>query len=290
MGGRHQEEVSENDTALLESVLSFYDQFGKQNATNSTSKLQSEAAWAYRKVGALYQRLGRDDEAEASYAHAIQMFEDLIAGSPSVAEYRFKLVETCDMADPWTADASSLERLEKRLRRATGLIDQLVVESPKNLEYILARIHVHAKLGAVLHRLKRLDEAEACYRQAITIEGETIGMVLTDRPQIDRATTREALAMLQIERGKRDEARTLLEEAAADLESLTTSGGHIPPPLNSRYKSLAEAFESLGETDRAQEMTKRAAEVDMRPPPEPPGRFGRRPGPPPPVRGRFDRP
>ena len=114
--GPPRREISEEETALLESVLTFYDRFARQNATNS--RLEGEAAWAYRKVGALYACLGRDDEAERAYVCAIAMFENLIARYPNVPEYRFKLVETCDMADPWAADPSTLQRLEPRLRRA----------------------------------------------------------------------------------------------------------------------------------------------------------------------------
>src|SRR5262249_9189087 len=146
------EDMQEADTAVLRSLLSFYDRFARQNATNP--KLQGEAAWAYRKVGSLYKRLGRDADSEQTYARAIEMFEDLAARFPDVPEYRYKLAQTYDMADPRTADAETLARLEPRLRRARTLVDQLAVESPDNTDYVDIQAHVLAKLATALERLK----------------------------------------------------------------------------------------------------------------------------------------
>jgi tetratricopeptide (TPR) repeat protein len=212
------------------------------------------------------------------------MFENLVARYPNVPEYRFKLVETCDMADPWSADPSTLQRLEPRLRRALDLIDQLASGSPENAEYAQARQHVQAKLGTTLQLLDRDDEAEACYRRAIALQGELIerrprtDRPAFDRPLIDRATTRETLAILQLERGRKDEARALLDATATDLQTLAESES-MPPPLASRFENLARAYERLGEVQQAEEMTRRAAEVAARPNHPPHGRPGRGPGP-----------
>ena len=267
-----------DDTELLESVLSFYDRFASQNATNP--RLEGEAAWAYRKVGALYERLGRDDDAQQAYARAIAMFETLVARYPKVSEYRSKLVQTFDMADPSAAEAASLDRIENWLRRARPLIDRLVIEEPENKEYGSFRTRIYVKLGGTLKRLDRLDEAEACYREAITIEGQLIDQSPGHAPpRIDRATTREALALIALQRERRDEARSLLAEAVADMQVLRTND-RPRPPTSARLRSLAVAFEKLGDTDRAKEMIRWAVEDEARPRHLPPGAPGRRRGPP----------
>jgi serine/threonine protein kinase len=275
--GPPRREISEDEAALLQTILTFYDRFARQNATNS--RLQGEAAWAYRKVGALYTWLGRDDEAERAYTRAITMFEDLIARYPDVPEYRFKLVETCDMADPWSADPATLQRLEPRLRRALALIDDLAAGSPENKDYAQAQQHVQAKLGTTLQLLDRDEEAEACYRRAIALQGALIERSPgTDRPLVDRAATRETLAVLQLERGRQDEARSLLDATADDLQTLAQCKT-LPPPLASRFENLARAYERLGETRQAEEMIRHAAEVAARPTHGPHGPPGRGPGP-----------
>jgi tetratricopeptide (TPR) repeat protein len=266
------------DTPLLRSVLTFYDRFAGQNETNP--RLQGEAAWAYRKVGSLYERLGRVAEAEAAYNRAIAMFEELVARYPGDPGYRLRLVQTYDMADPLSAGPASLGRLERRLARARDLIDRLAAESPANPEIVRTRIRVYMKLGSVLKRLGRTDDAEAWYRRVVDLTGASI-----DRPvepedrRLDRATAREALALLDLGRGRPGEARTLLDAAAADLKTIA-EGERMPPPLAGRFATLAEAFEQLGDPERAGEMARWADEIGERQPHVPFGPHGRGPEPP----------
>jgi tetratricopeptide (TPR) repeat protein/predicted Ser/Thr protein kinase len=269
-----------DDTELLKSVLSFYDRFASQNATNP--RLCAEAAWAYRKVGALYERLGRDDEAQQAYGRAIAMFESLVARHPKAADFRSELIQTYDMADPRSADQASLGRVENWLRRARALVDQLVAQEPGNTEYASLRARIYVKLGGTLQRQNRLDEAEACYREAIAFEGQLIDQASGERViLIDRATTREALAAIELGRGRRDEARTLLEEAVADLQSLEVSDPS-PPPIFGRLRSLAATFEKLGDRARAREIDAWADDNASHPHPPPGSRGGRRGAPRPP--------
>ena len=96
--------------------------------------------------------------------------------------------------------------------------------------------------------------------------------------RIDRADIREALAMLQFERGRREQARSLLDAAAEDLRSVESDVPRFVPHAE-RYRKLAEDFRQLGETERAEEMARRADAIDSQPPTP-----GRNPGPPrPPV-------
>ena len=111
------------------------------------------------------------------------------------------------MADPWSAGESSLGWLERNFRHARMLIDQLAVASPDNLNYAQGQVHVHAKLAVTLQRLGRLDEAEAAYRETIVTEGKHIERwPRNGRLRMDRTTTRAALAMLQRDRGRSDDA------------------------------------------------------------------------------------
>jgi serine/threonine protein kinase len=245
----------ENDTALLKSVLNFYERFAHRNETNP--RLQGEAAWAYFKVGSLCDRLGRSDDAKQSISRATEMLEDLVKRFAAAREYRAKLVQIAIWTDPWSVDASKLEQVEGELRRARTWIDQLVSDVPQNLDYIQSQIHVHAKLGTVFERRGRIDEAEACYRRAIDLAGTLIERSPAPlRARVDRADVREALAYIQLERGFKDEARALLEAAVSELRSLRMPG--LPRPLADRFQSLAEAFRSLGDNGRADEVAKLA--------------------------------
>jgi tetratricopeptide (TPR) repeat protein len=250
-------------SALIQSMLRFYDRFAQRNETNP--RLQGEVAWAYRIVGALHARLGRAAEAESAYQRSIDMFEELIVRFPKVPEFRAKLVETSIMADPWSAYPASLKRLEKQLRRAQVVIDQLGDESPEDLGYLQDRVHVHAKLGAVLQRLSRETDAADSYRRAIASGSSLIDLSLdSSRARLDRAYIQEALAMLQLQRGQQGEARRLLNAAAADMRSLPDLDSMFSPPPES-FEKLAEAFKMLGDTERAEEISRWAAEARARP-------------------------
>jgi eukaryotic-like serine/threonine-protein kinase len=255
---------AEEHTALLSSVLSFYERFASENETNT--RLQAEAARAYFKVGSLFERLDRFEEAERAMERAVAMFEELVGKYPGVVEYRSKIVEIAIMTDPWSVDPSSLLPLEKRLRRARVLSDQLARKEPENLEYLQSQIHVDAKLGAVMQRLDRPGEAEAAYRKAIEFAGSLMKRSTTPaRATIDRADVREALAILVLEGGRRDLASELLEGAVGDLRALHGSR-QLSPLLSERFASLAEGFRKLGDPERADTVAGWARPVSGRPP------------------------
>jgi tetratricopeptide (TPR) repeat protein len=223
----------------------------------------------------LNERLGRSKEAEEAYARAIAMLEELVSRYPHVALYQFKLVETYDIADPWSADSSSLELMEHRLRRAGALIDQLASEEPRQIDYAQAQIHVQAKLGMALQRLERPELAETCYHRAIALQGALLDRAPGDgRTRFDRATTRHALATLLFETGRSSEGKALLTAAADELRSIvTTDRSRRPPP--ELFERLADAFGELGETDRAEEMLRLMDRTSPGPPRESPSPAGR---------------
>jgi len=261
---RSPDDLPQHEAALLQSVLTFYDRFAARNATNP--KLQGEAARAYRKVGALYQRLGRERESRAAYARAAETFEALVVQFPKSLEYRFELAETYAMDDPWTADEKTLGPMEDRLRRAATLAESVPAGAGDDFELTLVKTNIDAKLGAVLQRRHRPDDGEAYYRRAIALEASLVASPpLAQIARIDRAATSEALASLLLERGRRAEARTLLDSAAADLQTVAEKEPMHPflaRNLAGRFANLAGAFGKLGATDRAGEMAAAAVKID----------------------------
>ncbi|MGP0068379.1 MAG: protein kinase domain-containing protein, partial [Isosphaeraceae bacterium] len=140
-------DITENDAALYQTILEFYDKFA---ARNETSRLQGEAAKAHRKVAALYRRLGRDDKADEAHDRATRRFEELLARYPNSAEYRFEMARTYAMDDQDSSGSILPKRVELGMRRALVLVRQLAEESPDRLDYVMAMARWKARLGAAL--------------------------------------------------------------------------------------------------------------------------------------------
>jgi tetratricopeptide (TPR) repeat protein len=158
------------------------------------------------------------------------------------------------MADPWSADASSLEDLLDRFQRARVLVDRLVAGSAANLDYAFARVHVYVKLGVVSHRLGRAEAAAGFYRRAILLEEGMIERSPSPpRSRCDRAVTQESLALLLLEKGLRAEARICVDAAAADLAH-RVADTQMPPPRPDHFRRLAAIYQRLDEPSRAQEI------------------------------------
>ena len=67
---------------------------------------------------------------------------------------------------------------------------------------------------------------------------------------------RENLAELHFGRGRSDEARELLDAAAADLLALTKEPNSSM--IVQHFRNLSEVFENIGETQRAEEVLRYA--------------------------------
>ena len=67
--------VTAKDAALLESMLSFYDQLARQNDSNLN--LDMESARARRRVGDIHRQLGQYENAEDAYRRALELYGQL---------------------------------------------------------------------------------------------------------------------------------------------------------------------------------------------------------------------
>jgi len=71
--------LSDQAAALLEELLKFYDRLAAQG--DNDVAFQRRIADANRRVGAIQQRLGRDEQAETAYRRAIQIYAGIVAPS-----------------------------------------------------------------------------------------------------------------------------------------------------------------------------------------------------------------
>lgn len=266
---------AEDDTALLQSVLDFYETFAQKNSSNP--KLEGEAAWAYHKVAMLYQRLRRWNDSDKASTRSIAMFEKLNVQFPDDARIRGRLIEAYIQDNLIETDPGTLAIKESQLVRALELLEQSRAENDKDLQ---TRIQIQSRLGMIRHQAGKLNDAETSYRAALDLsQAEIERSPRNHRARSELAGLRDMFATLLIDRGREPEARTLLDATANDLETLgRTDGG--PIPLAERFASLANSYRRIRDINRAQKFDRRAEEMATRgaqsPPGPPPGRQGGR--------------
>ena len=83
--------VTIKDAALLESMLSFYDQLARQN--DSDLNLNMESARARRRVGDIHRRLGQYENAEEAYRRAIELYGQLSQTAGDDGDHALRMAE-----------------------------------------------------------------------------------------------------------------------------------------------------------------------------------------------------
>jgi tetratricopeptide (TPR) repeat protein len=265
---------TERELAVLESVLSFYDKFAERNETNS--QLQVEAAKAYRKVAALYRVFGRPEKAEEAQARALKGFESLVARRGDDPECIYQLARTLALDGPGAHEVPT-ERAEPDLRRAIALVESLFDKAPsgKRITYAAALARWKARLASRLDQIGRSDEAVAGYRASIAHD-EWLADQISDPAMVRGvlARNRDALARILIRVGRRDEARPLLDLAAADLLAVAEDGRPLRgagEPVTKALEDLATSYDDLGNGPRAIELRGLAKDIRARCQTEGPG-------------------
>jgi serine/threonine protein kinase len=265
-------EATEQEALLLQDVLQFYDEFAKNNETNS--RVQIEAAKAHRRVADIYLRRRESDKAAVSYARASAILDQLVHDFPARTDYRYELAETLARGDLRGTEAE----MEPRLRRALALAEALRTDDASSPRYPVLAAHIQSKLGAVLHQQGRPEETEETYRQAIELLKPLARQARPNSGDVfELARARDALANLYRERGRLADARGVLEESIAELQKLRKADPRYRPLAGlaaEQYRSLAEILKRLDEPDLAAKASHAADDLAHMPggPPSWPGR------------------
>jgi serine/threonine protein kinase len=267
---------SPEDIALLQTILKFYDQFARANATNA--KLRREAALAYRRVGDIEQRFGQRAKALAAYRRAAALLGELAEGPAATPEGRLEWAETFTQAEDWPEPGRGLKGGEERLRKALAIAAD-PDEAPSGRR-VAAAARAQLRLGSVLEKQARPEEAEAAYRDAVR-RWRSMAREPDKTPmwEVDLCSAHRALATFLRKRERLADARAAIQESINDLE-----GWRAGPVewvrqglLREEYQSLAAALTRLGETAQAAEAA-RAAERFGESPLAPPANSRRGPG------------
>jgi tetratricopeptide (TPR) repeat protein len=265
---------SEENAALLERLLGFYERFAAKN--DDSSRLFEETAKAYRRVGEIQARLGRPDKAEKALRRSLAVYQTLANSAPGTQRYEPELAVVYN--DLGFALLSSGRYGEARQECFERVLD--ILGADRSEKSCLQRIRALNSLGRMVpigvrrslitsglsSRKKRppsdasAQEAEHRHREALSI-----AQGLLDRdPQ--NADYRFLLAQTYRYLGQRHSSQDQAEEAgiqndhAVDiLEKLVADF-----PSIAHYKvELAEAYAAAGVAASPRlEATARRARLD----------------------------
>jgi serine/threonine-protein kinase len=227
--------------------LKLYEKLAREPATRSNAFKTAYSQWqlanAYWDLGQIYQRTGRQVEADEAHHQHLAILEKLAQQDPS-AENRHEVVRRLYGLALLYAQTGQPQQQEATLNRARDLGRQLIHDYPDALDY-------QAELGGILHRLaqlhanaRRWDRAESAHREALALQEKLVGKRPTnpgDRESL--AATLNDLGLLYNNTDRPTEAEAALRRALALRERLAAEQ---PANLTSQ-QNLSYSLWQLGE-------------------------------------------
>ena len=212
-------------------------------------------------LGYLQLKLGRADEALASAEQARKYAGALLHTSPKIPVYRRAMAWACRLRAE-ALDAQDRPGVEEAYREWLSISESLATQFPANVLYQLDLARCQSRLGGLMAKVKRDDEAEQMYRNALAVlepkepSGWTLdrrrekAMVLSNQGEFRRATRRP---------GSEDSLRESIT-IAQELASRKPSARDDRQFLAIAQNNLAEALVGQNQMKDAEKLFTRISE------------------------------
>jgi tetratricopeptide (TPR) repeat protein len=225
---------------FLEKALAFYERFASEHTEVPAGGLA--AIDAERKVGKIYEALGRHDEAQAAFGQALARCEALARRYPDDPRFRQRIGNCLGALGVIQARLSRLDAAAPLLRRAVDVHEGLAARHPEDVSYRRDLAGSLINLGIVFKEQGRLAEAEASLRRGREIYEAIVEKSDDQVARRNLAQAESNLGNLLRRTGRPREAEEALHRAIRLEESLlaadpTDPGGRL---------SLAKAVSNLG--------------------------------------------
>jgi serine/threonine-protein kinase len=246
--------LKEMQRALLEDALKFY-QGVLQETDHPETRVQLDAAWAYKRAATIQQMLGRLEDSATNYRRSIELVKGLPPEDREGQEPQV-LLAVCTHNLGVMASVSGRRDESERLHRETlSIYTRLHQADPRGGMWRSGMASSEHNLGTLYQLNGQRDEAEAHYLQSISL---LTGLV-QERPQ--EKSYQAALADSLINLGliyssanRRKEAQTSFEKAETLLKPLAREHPEH------HALSLAGLYNNWGRHYSAAEQTKAALE------------------------------
>src|SRR5262249_48443682 len=152
---------------LLEDALQFFQGFLEEKGEEPS--VRREAALAYRRMGDIYNMLGKQAEAEVAYRKALDLQEHLATDVPGAPDYRRDLAASHTNLGIMLEATRKTREAEQSYRRALDLRRQLAADFPTRPDSRRDLAAAHINLAVLLRLQGRSQDAEESYREAVSI-------------------------------------------------------------------------------------------------------------------------
>ncbi len=234
-------ELGPQEKAYLEKALARWKAFADREGDDERSR--AIRAEGHFRVGGVWDKLGRREEAQAELRSARDVWTSLVQQFPAVPEYRHELASTRHNLGILLAELGHGEDAMLEIRSALDMQTTLVTQFPTVTEYqrLLARHRYN--FAAILGHLGKREEARIALQSALDLQKKLAAQFPAD-PVYQHAVayTHSNLGVLLVELGKRDEA--LVEyRLARDLQMRLVEQF---PAVWAHQVDLAHTHNSLG--------------------------------------------
>lgn len=227
-------------------------------------------ARSYRDLAPVLFFRGLPDDALSARQMSLDTLQELIFEYPSVPLYRYELIVALAIPDPrdWGPDGAAEGK--RRFQEAFQYAEQLAADFPSSVEYASLTAYISSRLGRLHVHNREFDEAEAKFRQALSLSQQNMERFPgVPSLKLHTATAMGSLAELLLEHRDRpaDAKKMLLESIAliGSPDSLAESGRWFARwQLAWQYGKLSRAHAALGENDLAEAAAKKAEELGPR--------------------------
>jgi serine/threonine protein kinase len=159
--------VSPEQRKFLDGVLSYYNEFSKDPASDEKSLYRSSIA-AFQ-LGRIEQRLDRKEKSLAALQQAEEGFAKLATAHPAVPEYRSKWASSLLNAGMLLRGLGRQTEAEAKHRQALKILDKLSADVPADHQYQSELASCLTNLGSLQVSLGRRDDASAQYLQGLSV-------------------------------------------------------------------------------------------------------------------------
>jgi serine/threonine protein kinase len=228
-------------TRLLESAVTFYDQFVREEGADL--ELQVQQGQGYRSLAKLYQLSKRLDQADAAAIKARDVFSQLVRDYPDDLTYQLELAASHTALGDLYLSANRFDQAEQVLTAGLALIQPMAAAHPDqaNVQAALGANHIYR--GHLYRMVGRESDAETAYRIGRAI-WEQLASAHPDNEYYQQVMT-DSLANLGRwfnSHGRGPEALPLFQSALTPLARLASAHPDVPDYQD----SLASLLNDLG--------------------------------------------